>query len=484
MPDREERIRVRLTERQYALYLLLRESYEGRVSKALLGYTKAELAAKLGISTSSVRTLLIDLRARLREEGITISTVQPMRAGPGHYHIQINDTSDATITIPKSGDTVKREISCDYQQDKATITVKSLNVMTLEDALTVAHVDLDKWEVARWRPNFWETTVMVDGQPQTITNCQVRVELQRKAFDPYQVANTIIEQMKQYAPHYPIFIAPRAKRSRRIMLEISIPDLHLGKKSWSNETGENYDIHIAETLYMDAITDLLEKSANYEPELILVPLGNDFFHVDTWYGETTKGTRQDADDRAQKIFGIGLKLMVRAVDKLIEQAPVEVLIIPGNHELLSIFHLGTALKAWYHQCSRVFVDDAPTLRKYKEYGTNLIGFVHGAKDDVPIPKLPLLMAEEQKKAWARTDMREWHIAHIHKRQQKVFNAYDVYQGVGVRNIPSLTAADLWHYRKGYVGVKRAAEAYVWDYDEGLVGVFSTYVNTSSEQNAN
>jgi hypothetical protein len=49
---------------------------------------------------------------------------------------------------------------------------------------------------------------------------------------------------------------------------------------------------------------------------------------------------------------------------------------------------------------------------------------------------------------------------------------DTFGSVRVRVLPSLSGTDAWHYRKGYVGSMRAAEAYLWSYDDGYAGHFS------------
>jgi hypothetical protein len=112
-------------------------------------------------------------------------------------------------------------------------------------------------------------------------------------------------------------------------------------------------------------------------------------------------------------------------------------------------------------------------RKYVEYGTNLIGFVHG--DEIKAASLPLLMAQDNPVAWSRTRVREWHIGHFHARRETRFTAGDTIGGVSVRVLPSLCSADAWHAMKGYVGNSRAMEAYLWHHERGYTGHFSSNV---------
>ena len=60
------------------------------------------------------------------------------------------------------------------------------------------------------------------------------------------------------------------------MLEVPIVDLHVAKLAWAPETGENYDIKIAERRFMDVIHDVIERAQKYEFEQVVFPIGNDF----------------------------------------------------------------------------------------------------------------------------------------------------------------------------------------------------------------
>jgi hypothetical protein len=39
---------------------------------------------------------------------------------------------------------------------------------------------------------------------------------------------------------------------------------------------------------------------------------------------------------------------------------------------------------------------------------------------------------------------------------------------------SLSGTDSWHHKKGYIGARKSAEAYLWDAETGLVN--QTYYN--------
>src|SRR5690606_13006693 len=81
------------------------------------------------------------------------------------------------------------------------------------------------------------------------------------------------------------------RKAGKYLYEISIPDLHLSKLCWSDETGyQNYDIEIACNLYRNAVEDLLSKIDLDSVERFLLPVGNDFFNSDGMQMMTTAGT--------------------------------------------------------------------------------------------------------------------------------------------------------------------------------------------------
>jgi hypothetical protein len=247
------------------------------------------------------------------------------------------------------------------------------------------------------------------------------------------------------------------------MLELAIPDLHLGKLAWAPETGyADYDLKIAENLFRQAVGTLMARAASFKLGRILLPVGNDFFHSDSKFGATTKGTPLDTDSRYHKAFLTGRRLLVDVVENLSEIAPVTVVIVPGNHDTLSSFHLGDALDCWFHGDENVTVMNAPIPRKYVGFGKTALMFTHGDKGKAA--DYPLLFATEQPKMFSDATFREIHTGHLHTTRltEKM--------GVRVRISPALCSPDEWHAANHYVGNLRGAEGLVYHPVEGLVSV--------------
>jgi hypothetical protein len=254
------------------------------------------------------------------------------------------------------------------------------------------------------------------------------------------------------------------------LLVPTIFDLHLGKLAWGEETGEDYDMKIASQRFRDCLSGIIQKSAGYEIDKILFPVGNDFFNSDKSipFPQTTKGTPQIDDVRWQKLFRSGISLIIEAIEILSDIAPVHVVTVFSNHDHERVFYLGEVLNAVYGQSKHVHIDNSPRVRKYFKWGKNLIGLAHG-HNEKPVD-LPLIMAQEAKDHWSETVFREWLLGHIHHKKQLMTQTAKDYMGVNVTYMSSPSAPDAWHFEKAYIGSMKGAEGLIYNNNEGKIGV--------------
>jgi len=377
----------------------------------------------------------------------------------------------------KPKDSIKTELG----GATGTVTTKSLNIQSAEQAVAAANVDMSAWDIVGQQLKTSEVTIGSNktgtGRPETFTNFHLTVKLRRRAFRFDEVYEALIADLKARAPRMPKYRQPKKRPAFPYLLELSAYDVHYAKLAWAPETGESYDTKIAARCVKDGIEDVLQRLSS-PPERILFPVGHDFFHSDTPQGTTAKGTRQDVDTRHTRMFKDGNRLLREVIERLMAIAPVDVRVIPGNHDLTTMFHLGEVLSAWFRRTDRVTVDNAPSLRKCYEYGTNLIGLTHG--DDVKMDRLALIMPTEWGEAWGRTTHHEWHIGHLHTRKGYVYIGADSRPGVCIRVIPGLCGTDYWHYQMGFIGSPRAVEAYMWHKNCGYLGHIASDVRLLQE----
>lgn len=348
-----------------------------------------------------------------------------------------------------------------------TAESRSYAVKTLKDLLAYMEVDQEEWAVDKHVLNKWEIGAVLDGQIVSKPLFQVKAWLVRR----HHVKQTRVvfeDMLKEFSAKAPRRAAlPKATGDH--LLELSIFDIHYGKLCWQEESGQNYDLRIARQDYEAALETLIQRAKGFNVARILLPIGNDYFHVDNALNTTTKGTPQDVDGRWQKAFVGGRGMMVRAIERCREIAPVDVVMIPGNHDSERLYYLGEVLAGWFRNTSGVSVNNMPRLRKYYQFGQNLIGFTHGDKEKMD--SLPLIMATEEPRMWANTKFREMHLGHFHAKKDVRYQATMEQNGVRVRVIPSLCPPDAWHKAMGYENT-RSAEAFVWGVDTGCVANLS------------
>lgn len=336
-------------------------------------------------------------------------------------------------------------------------------VKTLADLVRVCEIDTTEWEIERWVANKWDMGYK-DKQQTAHSHqlFQVKAWLKRKValVDAKAEIASLVQDAKSLIVRVPTrIIRPHTLSGN--MLEVGVPDLHMGKLAWGRETGhDNYDVAIAKRTFENALEALIQRTSSYSFDEIVFPVGNDLLHTDSQKNTTTAGTPQDSDGRFQKTFITTRKMIVAAIERLRQLAPVKVLMVPGNHDQLAVWHLGDSLSSFFHSYTDVVIDNEPPLRKYHQFGKVMLMFAHGDKGK--LSDYPLLMATEQPTMFGSSVHREAHTGHIHQLRVQE------HHGVRVRVLSALCAPDAWHAEKAYVGQARAAEAFVWNREEGLI----------------
>lgn len=264
--------------------------------------------------------------------------------------------------------------------------------------------------------------------------------------------------------------SPNIKRLKScedgFLLEVPVEDVHFGKLSLAEDVAEPYNYNLAKERFGFVIDDIIQSVSNMNIEKIIFPIGSDFFHIDNANSTTTAGTKQNSDLSPQLIFKYGLECLIENIIKLSVVAPIEVFCINGNHDFLSSYHAICSLQCYFHNNENVIVNTETSPRKYIEFGQCLIGFSHGDKEK---KRIEGLMQIEAREAWGRTKYHEFHLGHLHSEQTKEVN------GLIIRNLSSITGADLWHHNSGYVGAVKKCQSFIWDKNYGLKQILITTI---------
>lgn len=368
-------------------------------------------------------------------------------------------------------------------QERSEITADSWNISlpktrihTLDELVKFFEIDLAVWGIERFIANKWEIGAKdADDKLRIEPLFQVKAFLKRRK--GIEAAHKEIDELKQLAKSVARIPAQVIKPIKITgnMLEINLTDHHFGKMAWGKETGhENYDTKIAAVVFNKAFQSLLQRTSGYEFDEIWFVIGNDLLNSDDAEGRTTFGTYVSTDQRYQKTFGVVRTLMVDAIEQLRPRTKlVKAIMVPGNHDRLSVWHLGDSLECYFHKYTDVVIDNEPKYRKYHRFGQVMIMFTHGDKGNKKA--YPTLMATEQPKMFGETKFREAHTGNIHTLQ------VDEQFGVRVRTLSALCPPDAWHAERGFVGNLRSSEAFIWNKQEGLIGTV-VYTDQGGQNN--
>lgn len=256
-----------------------------------------------------------------------------------------------------------------------------------------------------------------------------------------ELLEEMLRGMTEDLPKLPASKAPTGKLNDHLMACYPIGDLHIGMLSWPDETGEPYDLKIAEEVQCGAMAKLVESSPSCTHATI-INLG-DWYHRDNMEGVTTRsGHALDVDGRFAKMAAVGVKIMRTCIESALRKhGYVHVINVVGNHDDTGALMLSICLANVYENDPRVTIDTNPSGFSYFRHGKTLVGCHHGhtAKAD----KLPGVMASDRAKDWGDTDHRYWWTGHVHHQSMKD------YSGCSVESFRTLAAKDAYAHWGGY-----------------------------------
>jgi len=218
-------------------------------------------------------------------------------------------------------------------------------------------------------------------------------------------------------------------------------DPHLGLYSFAPETGDNFDLKIAEDNLCEAVKRLVACSPKSQT-CILLNLG-DFFHADSMDNRTSRsGHALDVDTRWSKVLRAGVRAMMTCIEaaaKKHEKVIVKNLI--GNHDDHTSQMLGLSLALFYEGNERVEIHDDPAKFWFHRFHNVLIGAGHG--DTCKPAQLPGIMATDRAEDWGKTRHRYFYTGHIHTQNVTEF------PGCTWESFRTMAAKDAWTAAKGY-----------------------------------
>lgn len=361
---------------------------------------------------------------------------------------------------------------------EATIVTKDGSLLTQDMLLRAFNLDPMQFEIVDFKPNFWESQ-RADGTKLTMCQSKLRVRPTKSASQSLwedAFKESISEIAKNHAAIGIPAKAPEPGYGEGSELAIcAIADLHFGKLGFKEMTGEDYNSDIAQKRFeyiIDKYVEMLKGRKNVAK--ILFYWCQDFFHYDNKGTTTTAGTKQDSDLVWPIMMSRGFNMLVKAIYRLEEIAPVETMYVASNHDEHTGFQAAFALQQRFQNAYKVIekedgakeylpfnvtVNAEPCTQKYYRWGNGLYGFAHGDKEG---KRIAYQMQNKARKAWGLTCFHEWFLGHFHSEHCKDEG------GVKLRYLGSPTGTDNWHSQSGYCGAQKEAYIFIRDKKYGPV----------------
>tara|TARA_X000001382_G_scaffold25412_2_gene15978 strand:+ start:2803 stop:3948 length:1146 start_codon:yes stop_codon:yes gene_type:complete len=232
-----------------------------------------------------------------------------------------------------------------------------------------------------------------------------------------------------------------------IINQYTLTDFHLGMMAWGEETGDDWDLNIAEELVIDWFRHAISHSPNAE-SCIFAQIG-DFLHWDGLLAVTPASKHVlDADTRRTKLIRISLKIIRQIVSMLLAKyKKVHILMAEGNHDEDSSIWLREVFKFHYENEPRITVDTNPDPYYYYEFGSTLLFYHHGHKQR-NIKGIETVFISKQKQAYGKSKNCYAHMGHWHQDESET-------NLMKVERHRTLAAKDAHASRSGYASGRDA-----------------------------
>lgn len=262
-----------------------------------------------------------------------------------------------------------------------------------------------------------------------------------------ELMKAIIEGMKsEITPVAPVKAA-RAKRDDKLLNLYTVSDFHLGMLAWADESGDDWDMKIAEDLFSRWFDAAFQKAPDAGTGVI--NLLGDFAHFDSLDAVTPESRHVlDADTRYQKLVRYMIRMVRRVVDMaLVKHKSVRLLIVQGNHDESGMIWLAEMFSTLYDNEPRVFVDTSPDVYKMVQHGKTTLFFHHGHK--ARFDAIEPVMIAKFRKAFGESVYSYAHVGHLH--HQKIVES----RNMVVEQHRTLSAKDAYASRGGWMSGRSA-----------------------------
>lgn len=254
--------------------------------------------------------------------------------------------------------------------------------------------------------------------------------------------------------------APKKKQNENLLNLYTVSDFHLGMLAWADETGDDWDMNLAEDLFARWFDAAFQQAPDAATGVI--NLLGDFAHFDSLDAVTpASGHVLDADTRYQKLVRYMIRMVRRVVNMaLVKHKIVKLVIVQGNHDESGMIWLAEMFHTLYDNEPRVLVDTSADVYKMIQHGKTTLFFHHGHK--CRFDAIEPVMIAKFRKAFGESEYSYAHVGHLH--HQKIVES----RNMVVEQHRTLAAKDAYASRGGWMS-KRSANVITYSADFGEVG---------------
>jgi hypothetical protein len=223
---------------------------------------------------------------------------------------------------------------------------------------------------------------------------------------------------------------------------INIGDAHFGMLAHEAETGENFDLKIAER-ELCAAMDIVIDEMVFHDRVVVQDMG-DFTHYENMSATTeASGHALDFDGRFPKMIKVYSRVMRYIIDKVLTKAnTVDVIINQGNHSRTNDIWMAELLRVAYGHTGRVNVLNNDSVFIGYRMGNTFVLCHHS--DKCKPTKLAHVMATDYRIDWGETEYHYIDIGHIHHNMVS-----KEHPGVTIESFNQLAAKDKYAAEGGW-----------------------------------
>lgn len=279
----------------------------------------------------------------------------------------------------------------------------------------------------------------------------------RSGINPY--LKDICDYFENYKPNIKFEYNSINKSKSNECLVLPMFDFHWGRLP-DMENAETFSLFNVKEMLINNMKTYIKKFDGRHFDKVYLIIGQDYFNSSfTGFTSSQSHLQSNAVD-VRTMYRTGTELIIDIIDMFTNICnDVNVVGSLGNHDTSEELWLFALLKAYYRNCSNVYVDDSPKPRKYLDIGAACVGVGHLDKEK---DRIFGLMQCEAADLWAKSKTRMFLAGHLHHL------SVESKHGVELWRIPSPTLPDRWTVENGYVQNQPKTMAFIFDYDEGIV----------------